>query len=104
MRNKNSAPQEVKRETACGGSPLFQLYKINDSAVSDVQVATIKKLSELASGNVVAVKLAQLVVPAAGLEPARYCYQRILRIVGNFANRCIALQFTADYSLFSGLF
>ena len=43
-------------------------------------------------------------MPLTGLEPVRYCYRQILRIVGNFANRCKALQYTADYPLFSGLF
>ena len=43
-------------------------------------------------------------VPVTGVEPVRYRYHRILRIVGNFANRCIALQYMADYPLFSGLF
>lgn len=43
-------------------------------------------------------------VPKTGLEPVRDRSRQILRIVGNFANRCKALQYTADYPLFSGLF
>ena len=43
-------------------------------------------------------------VPKTGLEPVRDRSRQILRIVGNFANGCRALQFTADCSLFSGLF
>ena len=40
-----------------------------NSAVSDVQAAFLFRVSELASDNVDAVKLAQLVVGAAGFEP-----------------------------------
>ena len=43
--------------------------QINQSAVSDVRAAVYETVSKLASGNVAAVKLAQLVVEARGIEP-----------------------------------
>ena len=48
---------------------MFWLYIVDDSAVSDVRVTVTKKVSELASDNVAAVKLAQLGVEARGIEP-----------------------------------
>lgn len=44
--------------------------QINQSAVSDVRAAVYEIVSKLASGNMAAVKLAQLVVEAARIELA----------------------------------
>ena len=58
---------------------LFWLYRIDDSAVSDVRVTVIKKVSELASGSVTAVKLAQLVVEARGIERAQAPFCKLMQ-------------------------
>ena len=47
---------------------LFWLYKIDDSAVSDVRVTVTKKVSELASANVAA-RARSVLVEARGIEP-----------------------------------
>ncbi len=45
----------------CQRQPLHSAYNNIQCAVSDVQVTVLEKASELASGNVAAVELAQLV-------------------------------------------
>ena len=64
---------EVNEKNKC---PLG-LYKIDDSVVAKADWL-FYKVSEPASVNLEAVKPAQLVVPMAGVEPARCCHQRIL--------------------------
>ena len=45
--------------------------QIYQSAVSDIRAAVYETVSKLASGNVAAVKLAQLVVEARGIEESQ---------------------------------
>ena len=47
---------------------MFLLYRIDDSAVSDVRVTVTKKVSELASANVAA-RARSALVEARGIEP-----------------------------------